>query len=154
MDFFVFISEQWVLVSVGLVLVYLLAITEGNKGGKLLSTSEVVTLLNTDAAVLVDIRSKKEFDAGHITNAIHMPHDKLASRKSELAKYTDKTIVVADKLGQHASAAGKQLRKDGFEVRRIRGGISEWQNQSLPLVAGKQEGRQSVEKKKGKKSNG
>ena len=137
MDFFVFISQQWLLVSIGLVLVYLLAITEGNKGGKLLSTSEVVQLLNTGEGVLVDVRSKKEFDAGHITGALHIPHDKLADRKVELEKNKGKTVVVADKLGQHAGAVGKQLRKDGYEVRRMRGGIAEWQNQNLPLVAGK-----------------
>ncbi|WIO73958.1 rhodanese-like domain-containing protein [Porticoccaceae bacterium LTM1] len=137
MDFFVFVSEQWVLVSAGLVLVYLLAITEGNKGGKLLSTSEVVQLLNRDDAVLVDVRERKEYEAGHVTGALHIPHNKLADRKAELEKYRNKTLIVVDKLGQHAGNVGKQLRKEGFDVRRIRGGMVEWQNQNLPLVAGK-----------------
>lgn len=141
MDFFVFISEQWLLVSIGLVLVYLLAITEGNKGGKLLSTSEVVRLLNSGEGILVDIRSRKEFDAGHITDALHIPHNKLEGGGTVLEKHRDKIVVVADKLGQHAGAVGRQLRKDGYEVRRIRGGITEWQNQSLPLVAGKAAGK-------------
>ena len=141
MDFFVFISEQWLLVSIGLVLVYLLAITEGNRGGRLLSTSEVVQLLNSGEAVLVDIRSKKEFDAGHITEALHIPHNNLEGGKSTLEKHKSKIIVVADKLGQHASAVGRQLHKDGYQVRRIRGGIAEWQNQNLPLVAGKASAR-------------
>ncbi|UTW44347.1 rhodanese-like domain-containing protein [bacterium SCSIO 12696] len=149
MDFFVFISDQWLLVSIGLVLVYLLAITEGNKGGKLLSTSEVVVLLNSGDGVLLDVRNHKEYDAGHITDAINIPHDKLADRLTELDKHKGKTLVVADKLGQHAGAAGKVLRKQGFDVRRIRGGISEWQNQNLPLVKGKDS--KSKEKTKSKK---
>lgn len=150
MDFFVFISEQWLLVSAGLVLVYLLAITEGNKGGKLLSTSEAVALLNSGNGVLLDIRSQKEFDAGHITDAISIPHDKLASRMTELLARKDKTLVVADKLGQHAGAAGKLLRREGFDVRRIRGGISEWQNQNLPLVKAKSKAKGADKGKKKK----
>ncbi|MGS2722801.1 rhodanese-like domain-containing protein [Porticoccus sp. GXU_MW_L64] len=147
MDFFVFISEQWLLVSIGLVLIYLLAITEGNKGGKLLSTSEVVVLLNSGNGVLVDVRPHKEFDVGHITDALNIPHDKLAARLSELDNYKGKTLVVADKMGQHAGAAGKVLRKQGFEVRRIRGGVAEWQNQNLPLVKGREKIK---DKEKGK----
>ena len=150
MDFFVFISEQWLLVSIGLVLIYVLAITEGNKGGKLLSTSEVVVLLNSGKGALLDVRPHKEFDAGHITDAVNIPHDKLAARLSELDKYKGKTLVVADKMGQHAGAAGKALRKHGFEVRRIRGGIAEWQNQNLPLVKGKEKVKEKTKEKKGK----
>jgi len=30
------------------------------------------------------------------------------------------------------------LAKAGYDVRRLSGGISEWQNQNLPLVKGKQ----------------
>lgn len=137
MDFFVFVSEQWILVSILLVLIYLLAITEGVKGGKLLTTHEVTRLLNADEAVLLDIRDKKEFDAGHITGAVHIPYAKFAERKAELEKYKGKLIIVADKMGQHASAIGKQLRHDSFDVRRIRGGMMEWKNQDLPVVAGK-----------------
>ncbi|WP_353738389.1 rhodanese-like domain-containing protein [Porticoccus sp. W117] len=154
MEFFVFISEQWLLVSIGLVLIYLLAITEGNKGGKLLSTGEVVVLLNSGDGVLLDVRPHKEFDAGHITDAVNIPHDKLAARLSELDKYKGKTLVVADKLGQHAGAAGKVLRKQGFDVRRIRGGVAEWQNQNLPLVKGKEKIKDKSKDKEKSKSKG
>jgi len=39
------------------------------------------------------------------------------------------------KIGQHASAAGSQLIKEGFsDVRRLSGGMAEWLNANLPLV--------------------
>jgi len=38
-------------------------------------------------------------------------------------------------MGQHAGAAGTQLKKAGFEnVSRLRGGIAEWRGQNLPVV--------------------
>ena len=47
-----------------------------------------------------------------------------------------KLIVLVDQMGQHAGSAGKLLTKDGFNVRRLKGGMSEWQHQSMPVVQG------------------
>ena len=119
-----------------MILLYTFAWTERAKGGKPLTPSELVRLMNNDEAVLVDVRDAAEFKAGHITDAVHIPHNKMAGRISELEKYRDKTIVVADKIGQHAGAVGKLLSKEGYNVRRLSGGMSEWAGQNLPTVAG------------------
>lgn len=134
MDFFVFISEQWVLVSIFVLLIYAFAFSERIKGGKPVSSHEVTRMMNSDQAVLVDIRDAKDFNEGHITHAINIPFAKLDSRIAELEKHREKTVVVADKIGQHAGAAGKKLRKAGFQVRRLRGGMAEWSGQGLPLI--------------------
>lgn len=134
MDFFVFISEQWLLVSALLILIYLFALNERRAGGKAVSVHELTRLLNADQAVLLDVRERKEFDAGHVTGAMHVPHQKVAGAIGQLEKHRNKTIVVADKMGQHAGAVGKLLRKQGFDVGRLSGGMMEWQNQNLPLV--------------------
>ena len=39
-------------------------------------------------------------------------------------------------MGQHTGSIGKLLSKDGFNVRRLGGGMSEWTSQSMPTVAG------------------
>jgi rhodanese-related sulfurtransferase len=136
-DFFVFISEQWVLVSILMVLIYLLAISEGLKGGKQIGISEAVAMINADKGVVLDVRDKKEFDGGHIHGAIGIPFASLKSRKVELDKCKSKTIIIVDKLGTQGGNVGKQLRGDGFDVCRLKGGVSEWQSQNLPLVTGK-----------------
>ncbi len=133
-DFFIFISEQWLLVSALLVLIYLFAFNERKASGKPISAHELTRMLNADEAVLVDVRERKEFDAGHVTGALHIPHQKMASSVDQLEKYRSRTIVLADKMGQHAGSVGKLLRKQGFEVRRLSGGMTEWSNQNLPLV--------------------
>lgn len=137
MEIFVFVSQQWILITLLAALIGVFFLTEQNKSGKSLSSSELVRLINSDEAVVVDVRSAAEFEAGHIHGAISIPHQKLASRITELEKHREKIIVVADKIGQHSGAAGKKLSSEEFNVRRLSGGISEWQGSSLPLVKGK-----------------
>ncbi len=134
MDLFVFVSEQWMLVSLLCVLVYVYAWNEKAKGGKSLSTHGMTLLVNKGDAVVVDLREAAEFKNGHIVDAINIPHNKVAERMSELAKFKEKTVVLVDKMGQHTGNAGRALRKEGYEVNRLEGGMSEWQNQNLPLV--------------------
>lgn len=137
MEIFVFVSEQWLLITLLAALIGVFLITEQRKSGKSLGSGELVRLMNNDEAVVVDVRSAAEYETGHIHGALSIPHLKLASRITELEKYRDKIIVVVDKIGQHSGAAGKALSSQEFNVRRLGGGISEWQGSSLPLVKGK-----------------
>jgi rhodanese-related sulfurtransferase len=133
-DFLVFVSEQWILVSILLVLVYLYVWSEKAKGGKSLSAQEATYLLNADQAVLLDIREAADYKAGHIVNAINIPHNKLNERVTELEPYKNKLMVLADKMGQHVGNAGRMLKEQGYDVRRLEGGMMEWLNKSLPVV--------------------
>ena len=137
MEFFIFVSEQWLLITLLAALIAIFIISEQRKSGKSLGTGELVRLMNSEQAVVVDVRSAAEFESGHIHGALNIPHQKLASRMAELEKYRDKTIVVVDKIGQHSGRAGKSLSSNEFTVCRLSGGISEWQGSSLPLVKGK-----------------
>lgn len=136
MDYIVFLTEQWILVSVLVVLAAALVFVEGRKGGQSLSHHQVTRLLNSDEAVIVDVRDKKDYSEGHIVDAIHIPYLKLAERASELEKHRAKTLIVADKMGQQAGAAGKTLKDKGFTVTRLQGGMEEWKNQNLPVIKG------------------
>ena len=91
-------------------------------------------MLNSDTAVLVDVREAADYKAGHIVDAVNIPHNKLAERSSELDPYREKIVVLVDKMGQHVGNAGRALREKGFDVRRLDGGMMEWQNQNLPVV--------------------
>jgi len=135
-DIFLFASEQWILISVLLMLIYVFAFTERTKGGKPITVSEAVSLMNSDQAVLVDVRPSNEFQAGHIHGALNIPHTKLTGRISELEKCRSKIVLLADQMGQHAGGAGRALTKEGYNVRRLSGGMTEWQGQKMPMVQG------------------
>ena len=134
MKFFLFVGEQWLLVSILLMLVYAYLLNERRKSGKAVGTHELVELLNSENAVLVDLRPSGDFNQGHIQGAINIPHTKLSARCVELEGKKTKIIVLADQYGQHASAAGKLLRSKDFDVRRLSGGMMEWRDQNMPLV--------------------
>ena len=132
-----FVGEQWLLFAVLGGLVVALIFVEGKKGGQTLSHHEVTRMVNSESAVIVDIRDAKEFKAGHIVDAIHIPHTKLSDRAVELEKHkADKTIILVDKMGQHAGASGNLLKEKGFNVNRLQGGMTEWVGQNLPVIKG------------------
>lgn len=129
-----FVTNHYVLVSIFVVLLIVLAVTETQKGGKSLGNRELTALVNRDEGVVLDVRAKKEFDAGHIVDALNIPHEKLVSRLGELEKHKAKTIVVVDAMGQHAGAACRELKKAGFTAARLSGGIASWRGENLPVV--------------------
>lgn len=136
-DLLVFISQEWLLVTTLIVLIYFYFWRERIKSGRPVTPNEMTQLVNQGNTVLVDLRDSAEFKAGHIVGSLNIPYAKLSKESTELASYKDKTIVLIDKLGQHAGAVGRLLGKEGFTVRRLGGGIAEWQAQSLPLIKGK-----------------
>lgn len=134
MNIMVFIAEQWILVSGLAALILLFFYRESTQGGPRLSVHELTNAVNNDNAIILDIRNNEEFRAGHIVDAINIPYTEVKERLETLNKYRDRQIVIVDKIGQHAGTVSRQLTSDGFNTTRLRGGISEWQQQNLPLV--------------------
>ncbi len=132
---FEFIGNHPFLVGTFVLLLALFVRNETQRGGKSVSAQQLVDMVNREDAVVLDVRDKKEYDAGHIVDAVNIPYASLESRLSELKDYKERPLVIACRMGQHAGAAGTLLRKNGFEqVSRLTGGIAEWRNQSLPVV--------------------
>lgn len=130
-----FVTNNYLLVLAFILALGMLLFTESQKSGASVSTNEAVQLINKQDAVLLDIRGKKEWETGAITNSIHIPLVDLDKRLSELEKYKSKDIVVICNMGQTSGAASKKLMAAGFEkVVRLKGGITEWKAQNLPLV--------------------
>lgn len=134
---FEFIGHHPILVGIFAVLLALFIRNETQRGGKGVSPQELVNLVNKEGAIVLDVRDSKEFAAGHIVDAVNVPHTALESRLSELEKYKEKPVTIVCKMGQHAGTAGAMLRKAGFaSVSRLSGGMTEWRNQNLPVVKG------------------
>ena len=131
----VFLGQQWMLVGALMVCIMMLVFHDSKKAGATLSPQGAVNLINQQDAVVVDLRDAKDYKAGHIVNAINIPYNTFDKRASELEKYKDKPLVLVCKMGQHSGAIGKKLAAQGYTgVRRMSGGMMEWQNSSLPLV--------------------
>lgn len=130
-----FFTNNILLVAAWALTLAMLLWTEQQKAGKSVGTHEATRMINKDGAVILDIRPKKEFSTGHITNAIHIPVTDLDKHITELEKHKQKPMIVVCNLGQTAGAASKKLKAAGFEnVVRLSGGMTEWKAQSLPIV--------------------
>ncbi|WP_459207484.1 rhodanese-like domain-containing protein [Pseudomonas sp. MLB6B] len=129
-----FASENLLLVTVFVVLLVLLLLNELRRGGKSLSTGQLTALVNADKAVVVDVRTNKEYAGGHIVGAVNIPHDKLLGRTAELEKHKGKTLILVDAMGQQAGTLCRELLKSGFDAARLSGGVSSWKADNLPLV--------------------
>jgi rhodanese-related sulfurtransferase len=129
-----FISEQWLLISLLIALLGALLMVESKRSGLSLDYHGVTRLLNKEEGMVLDLRDSKDFGAGHIVDAYNIPFAKLAERMTELEKYRSKTIILVDKMGQHTGAAARQLKEKGYITARMRGGMSEWTGQNLPVV--------------------
>lgn len=129
-----FASTHYVLSGLFVVLLALLIFTELRKGGQSLSSRELTALINSEQGLVLDVRGQKDFSAGHIVGALHIPYEKVASRIAELEKHKDKTLIVVDAMGQHAGTVSRDLKKAGFNAAKLSGGIASWRGDNLPLV--------------------
>lgn len=139
LDFFAqmaeFLGNHYLLALAFLVVMTLLVITEGRKGGKTVSTQQATALINRENAVVVDVRSKKDYAAGHIVDSLNIPSDLLTKRMSELDRHKDKALLLVCANGQHSGPCAKLLKAAGHNnVNRLSGGIAGWRADSLPLV--------------------
>lgn len=106
-------------------------------GVKLLMPEEVTRLINREDAQVVDIRSQKEFETGHIIDAIHINVDELGTQSEKLKKYKDKGVILCCASGSVSIKEVRKLMNEGFEkIYCLKGGILSWQNASLPLTKG------------------
>lgn len=132
-----FMLHHWILFSALFIIIVLLAAeeTRGRLNSLNISPLEATQLINRDQAVIVDIRDSNTYSAGHIINAINIPHPELDNNMAKLEKFNSKTVIVVCAMGQSASSAATKLKNKGFEkVRILAGGISAWRDAGLPLT--------------------
>ncbi len=75
---------------------------------------------------VVDVRSKTEWDAGHIAGARHIFLGQLLDRCDELERA--ETVVAQCKVGGRSAIATSYLQAAGFHVINMTGGIVAWEN--------------------------
>jgi len=134
-NLFDFIANNPLLVLAWVFTLMMLIFTERQKGGKSAAPAEATRMINKEDAVVLDIRAKKEFSAGHIANSLHIPMAEFDRRMSELNSHKEKPIIVVCNMGQTAGSACRKLKAAGFNPVRLSGGMTEWRGQNMPVVA-------------------
>lgn len=105
------------------------------RGYKVASPADATTLINRNDASVIDVRTEKEFNEGHIVNALHIPQANITNRISELEKLKHKPIIVSCKSGQRSGQVCAILKKQGFDhIYNLAGGVAAWQSANFPLT--------------------
>lgn len=75
---------------------------------------QIEKFINNGAAIL-DVRTQREWDCGHIEGAIHIPLDQLNNRLSEI-KQLNKPIITICESGVRSTKAAKFLNLNGISA--------------------------------------
>jgi rhodanese-related sulfurtransferase len=127
------------------VLAIVIEIRQRSRGSSAVSPADAVRLANS-GAVFVDVRDAKDYEAGHIIDARHVPAAEVASRAESLKKYREKPVIVYCESGFASAGAARALRANGFsKVVTLRGGLNSWRQENLPIVkdAARKAGKQA-----------
>lgn len=89
--------------------------------------------LVADGALLVDVRERSEWQAGHAPKARHIPLGDLGRRASELP--AGRAVVTVCRSGSRSRRAAAYLSRDGRTVANLSGGMHAWARAGLPVVA-------------------
>ncbi|WP_303318067.1 rhodanese-like domain-containing protein [Flavivirga abyssicola] len=101
---------------------------------KVVSPKVVRTLLAENAIQLVDVRTPKEFNEGHIEGAKNI--DFLSDTFDSEIKKFDKTkpIILYCKSGYRSAKSGEKLHHAGFtEIYDLKGGIAKWKKEGFEI---------------------
>lgn len=75
---------------------------------------EIKRFLN-EGALILDVRTLREYKTNHIENSLHVPLNDLQSRKEEL-KYLNKPFIVCCQSGVRSAKATKFLRLNNINA--------------------------------------
>ena len=64
--------------------------------------------------IWIDVRTQEEWDSGHLEEAIHIPHEEITARISEVTSNKDATIHLYCRSGGRAGRAKSALEAIGF----------------------------------------
>lgn len=91
--------------------------------------NEVEYYLNRQNTIMIDLRTKEEYDLYHLEGAINIPYDDLGKNKTRLLR--DKTYILYCERGGSSLMAAKELSQEGYRILSVIGGIRAWEEGQL-----------------------
>ncbi len=102
---------------------------------EIVSPEEAESIIESQAAQLVDVRSKEQFAAGHLAGAINIPVD--SDNLDEVIAALDhkEPVLVYCNGGRQSAQCAKILEDNGFvKIFDLDGGLSKWTASGREIV--------------------
>ena len=105
-------------------------------GIKNISVSDFQSLYSKANLTLLDVRTQPEYYSSHINGAKNLPLDEVSSQHP-LLKNHDKSVplYVICASGNRSLTASVKIKRMGYNVTNIKGGMAFWQLKKLPVVS-------------------
>jgi len=85
---------------------------------------------------ILDVRSRREYEEGHVAKAIHMDYQKISTHTEYLDPYRRKDLIVYCEHGMRSRMAITVLQRVGFSrVYHLEGDLVAWKRAGLSLEA-------------------
>jgi rhodanese-related sulfurtransferase len=99
-----------------------------------LPLQEVHLALEQPNALLIDVREKEEWLAGHIAGAIHLSRGIIEFQIQDQAPDLNTPIILCDYRGRRSDLVADNLQKMGYNnVMTVAGGLEAWSAAGLPV---------------------
>lgn len=107
-------------------------------GVTITTQNQLISLINAPSKadfIILDVRSEKEFAAGHIPGAINIAHNDVENKLAQLTQYKDSQVIVHCRSGRRAQTAESVLIANGFsKVHHLAGDFNQWQAEKLSVT--------------------
>ncbi len=96
---------------------------------KNITAAEAAEMIEDGDVIIVDVRTKEEYDEGHIPNAILLTDSDIPEKAEDVLEDKDSTLLVYCRSGNRSATASKALVELGYTNVYDFGGINDWQGE-------------------------
>ena len=91
-----------------------------------ISAEEAYEMMASQKVVVVDVRTREEYDGGHIENAVLVPNESIGSEIPEALPDKEATLLVYCRSGRRSKDAAQKLLALGYQSVYDFGGVIDW----------------------------
>jgi len=115
------------IISIVLFIILLTGCGQNNEGYVSISAEEAKELMDkSENYIILDVRTKEEYDEVHIPDAILIPDTEIADRAEDELTDKDQLIFVYCRSGNRSKKASAILSQMGYTNIKEFGGIKDW----------------------------
>ena len=91
-----------------------------------ISAEEAYEMMASQEVVVVDVRTREEYDGGHIENAVLVPNESIGSEMPEALPDKEATLLIYCRSGRRSKDAATKAAGAGVSERLRLGGVIDW----------------------------
>lgn len=100
------------------------------------SHEELISLKDREDVVILDVRPEKEYEMGHINQAVSLPKSDIEKRLHELDKNKKIVVYCRGPFCFMADEVVRFLNKNGYSASALEDGFPDWAAKNLPVKTG------------------